>query len=95
MAQRADDIAYWRAIRTDQIAAGHTGDYSRDTITKGDQVKIRFHGWVPVIRVNAKTVSVETPAPFGGRMIRGTIPYQEIQGHRPHIDNNDDTTDTP
>ena len=95
MAQRADDLAYWRAVRADQIATGDTGNYSRDTIATGDQVKIRFHGWVPVLRVNAKTVSVETPAPYGGRMIRGTIPYQEIQDHRPHTDNNDDTTDTP
>lgn len=82
MAQRADDLAYWRGIRQDQIAAGQAGDYSRDTITKGDQVKIRHHGWVTVTRANKVTVTIETPAPFGGRMISGTVPYHELQGHR-------------
>lgn len=83
MAQRADDLTYWRGIRAQQIADGQTGDYSPTTITVGDHIKLRFHGWVPVLRVNKVTVSVQTPAPFGGSMIRGTIPYHEIQGHRP------------
>ncbi|MFC9982716.1 hypothetical protein [Gordonia sp. NPDC127522] len=36
-----------------------------------------------MLRTNKKTVSVQTPAPFGGRLIRHTVPYPEIQGHRP------------
>ncbi|WP_262338922.1 DUF3560 domain-containing protein [Gordonia sp. CNJ-863] len=83
MAERAATITYWQGIRTAQIADGAAGDYSADTITAGDLVKIRHHGWTPVLRTNKKTVSVETPAPFGGRMIRHTVPYAEIQGHRP------------
>ena len=82
MAERADQITYWHTIRAAQIAHGEAGDYSPDTITAGDLVKLRHHGWVPVLRVNKKTVSVHTPAPFGGRLIRHTVPYAEIQGHR-------------
>ncbi|WP_078113966.1 DUF3560 domain-containing protein [Gordonia sp. IITR100] len=83
MAERADQITYWQGIRDKQIADGTAGDYSPDTITAGDLVNIRFHGWTPVLRTNTKTVSVETPAPFGGRMIRHTVPYPELRGHRP------------
>lgn len=83
MAERAATITYWQGIRTAQIADGQAGDYRPDTITAGDLVKIRHHGWTPVLRTNKKTVSVQTPAPFGGRLIRHTVPYPEIQGHRP------------
>lgn len=83
MAERAANITYWQGIRTAQIAAGTAGDYSPDTINTGDLVKIRHHGWTPVLRTNAKTVSIETPAPYGGRLIRHTVPYPELQGHRP------------
>ncbi|MCG7635318.1 DUF3560 domain-containing protein [Gordonia McavH-238-E] len=83
MAERAANITYWQGIRATQIADGQAGDYSPDTITAGDLVKIRHHGWTPVLRTNTKTVSVQTPAPFGGRMIRHTVPYPELQGHRP------------
>lgn len=86
MAERAANITYWQGIRTAQIADGTAGDYSPDTITAGDLVKIRHHGWTPVLRTNKKTVSVQTPAPFGGRLIRHTVPYPEIQGHRPAAD---------
>ena len=86
MAERAATITYWQGIRTAQIADGTAGDYSPDTITAGDLVKIRHHGWTPVLRTNKKTVSVQTPAPFGGRLIRHTVPYPEIQGHRPAAD---------
>ncbi|WP_055475979.1 DUF3560 domain-containing protein [Gordonia sp. HS-NH1] len=90
MAERAANITYWQGIRDAQIADGTAGDYSPDTITAGDLVKVRHQGWTPVLRTNKKTVSVETPAPFGGRMIRHTVPYPEIQGHRPQSE----TTDT-
>ncbi|MFW0797623.1 DUF3560 domain-containing protein [Gordonia sp. CPCC 205515] len=83
IAQRADEIAHWRQVRAEQIATGQAGDYGPDTIAKGDQVRTRFDDWCTVLRVNKKTVSVETRAPFGGRTIRGTLPYQNITGHRP------------
>ena len=93
MAERAANITYWQGIRTAQIADGKTGDYSPDTITAGDLVKIGHHGWTPVLRTNKKTVSVQTPAPFGGRMIRHTVPYPEIQGHRPQSETADTAED--
>ncbi|TYQ09078.1 UNVERIFIED_ORG: uncharacterized protein DUF3560 [Gordonia westfalica J30] len=92
MAERADQITYWHTIRAAQIADGQASDYSPDTITAGDLVKLRHHGWVPVLRVNKKTVSVHTPAPFGGRLIRHTVPYAEIQGHRTPSDTPETTT---
>ncbi|MBA5846338.1 DUF3560 domain-containing protein [Gordonia amicalis] len=93
MAERAATITHWKGVRAAQIADGKTGDYSPDTITAGDLVKIRHHGWTPVLRTNKKTVSVQTPAPFGGRLIRHTVPYPEIQGHRPHSETADTTED--
>ena len=46
-----------------------------------------------MLRTNKKTVSVETPAPFGGRLIRHTVPYPEIQGHRRQSEATDTTED--
>lgn len=83
MAQRADQIEHWKSVRAEQIAAGIAGNYSPDTISKGDHIRTRWDDWCTVLRVNKKTVSVEQPAPYGGRMIRNTIPYQEIKGHKP------------
>ena len=72
-----DQLAYWEQVRADQIATGTATGYSRDTIAKGDAVKIRGH-WAKVARVNAKTVSVETPYSWTDR-----APYAEIQDHQP------------
>lgn len=83
IAQRAAEIGHWTQVRADQIASGEAGNYSPATIAKGDQVRSRHGDWCTVLRVNKKTVSVETPAPYGGRMIRGTLPYQHLTGHRP------------
>jgi hypothetical protein len=75
MAEKRDQIAYWVAVRAEQIAAGKTGDFSRDSVKKGDGVKIRGR-WVKVVRANAKTVSVTT-----GYTWTDTVPYAEIQQH--------------
>jgi hypothetical protein len=83
IAQRADEIAHWTQVRAAQIASGQAGNYSPETIATGDRVRSRHGDWCTVLRVNKKTVSVETPAPYGGRMIRGTLPYQHLTGHRP------------
>lgn len=71
-----DQITYWEQVRADQIATGKATGYSRDTIAKGDAVKIRGH-WAKVARVNQKTVSVET-----GYSWTQTAPYAAIQDHR-------------
>ena len=79
MAARAEDIAYWVEIRRQQIAAGQTGDYSRDTIHPGDQVHYRGQ-WFTVRRANPKTVSI--PSIVGGSWT-DTIGYHKLTGHRP------------
>lgn len=83
-AEVVDQLAYWEKIRAQQIASGAAGDYSPSTISKGD--KIQYMGrWNEVVRVNPKSVSVlltwNTYA--DGSPMRGTVPYGDIQGHRP------------
>ncbi|AGZ54678.1 MULTISPECIES: DUF3560 domain-containing protein [Mycobacterium] len=79
MAQRGDQIAYWKAVYADLQASGAANPHSRDSITKGDLIKYRGH-WYPVVRVNSKTVSVRRHelASWTDR-----IGYHEISGHRP------------
>lgn len=71
-----DHAAYWTQVRADQIAAGTATGHSRETIKKGDHVKIRGH-WREVVRANPKTVSVTT-----GYSWTDTADYAEIQDHR-------------
>ena len=82
MAQRADDIAHWKAVRAQQIADGQTLGLTKADVSKGDAVKVRGD-WYRVVRVNAKTVTVAS------RYIEGyddTVPYQEISEHRKAAD---------
>lgn len=79
MAQRGDEITYWTAIYADLQASGVASTHSRDTISPGDFVLRRGH-WYPVVRVNAKSVSVRM---HEGASWTNTIGYHEISGHRP------------
>ncbi|WP_413617328.1 hypothetical protein QBL07_024495 (plasmid) [Gordonia rubripertincta] len=47
--------------RAAQIADGQAGDYSPDTITAGDLVKIRHYGWTPVLRINKRPSASKHP----------------------------------
>jgi hypothetical protein len=76
LAEKRDQIAYWEAVRAEQIATGRATGHSRDTVKKGDRVKIRGH-WRDVVRANPKTVSVTT-----GYSWTDTAPYAEIQQHQ-------------
>lgn len=89
MAQRVDQIAYWKEIYADLQASGVASPHSRDSITKGDLIKYRGR-WYPVIRVNAKTVSVRLHerASWTDR-----IGYHEIADHRPAAAADDTVTD--
>jgi hypothetical protein len=78
MAQCGDEIAYWKSIYADLPVSGVASKHSRDTISVGDLVQRRGH-WYPVVRVNAKTVSVRMHA---GASWTNTIGYHEISGHR-------------
>lgn len=75
-------VAYWRGVRAEQIADGKAGDYSPETIRKGDLVKFRFDDAAIVTRVSPKSVSVVYwPRWDQGRMNGGTIPYGDLTGH--------------
>ena len=86
MAQRGDQIAYWKGIYAELQASGAASTHSRDTISKGDFIKTRGT-WYPVVRANLKTVSVQM---HEGASWTNTIGYHEITGHRPADAANDD-----
>ena len=73
IAEKRDQLAYWEGVRAAQIASGKATGHSKDTIKKGDRVKIRGH-WCEVVRTNAKTVTVTT-----GYSWTDTAPYAEVQ----------------
>lgn len=76
LAELKDQLEYWNAVRAEQIATGKTNNYSKETIKKGDAVKVRRR-WYVVARANTKTVSLKTEHSW-----TDTIPYAEIQGHK-------------
>jgi hypothetical protein len=71
--EKRDRLAYWEGVRAAQIETGKATGYSRETVQKGDRVKVRGT-WYPVVRVNAKSVSVQTPYSW-----TDTVPYAEVQ----------------
>ncbi|WIB72625.1 DUF3560 domain-containing protein [Curtobacterium sp. MCBD17_026] len=71
--EKRDQVAYWEGVRAAQIESGTATGYSRETVKKGDRVKVRGH-WYAVVRVNAKTVSVQTEYSW-----TDTVPYAEVQ----------------
>jgi hypothetical protein len=77
MAQRRDEISYWKAIYADLQVSGVASTHSRETISAGDFVQRRGH-WYPVVRVNPKSVSVRM---HEGATWTNTIGYHEISGH--------------
>jgi hypothetical protein len=50
---------------------------SPDTIAVGDIITTRYEGWRRVVRVNRKSVTVET-----GYSWTDTVPYPKVTGHR-------------
>ena len=78
IAQRADEITYWKGIYAAQQAAGLANTYGPDSITKGDLIKKRG-AWYQVVRVNPKSVSVQVQA---GATWTHKIAYHEISDHR-------------
>jgi hypothetical protein len=78
MAQRADQITYWKDIYATLQAQGVATSYSRETIAKGDRIKRRGE-WYEVERVNAKSVSIHLP----NWSWTHTVGYHEIEDHQP------------
>lgn len=75
-AETTDKLSYWKDVRAGQIATGQATNYGKDTVSKGDYVKVRGQ-WRKVARANAKTVSVET-----GYSWTDKVPYHEVQDHQ-------------
>lgn len=67
-----DQLAYWQQIRDEQKAHG-IRSYGPDDICKGDYV-LHYSTWYEVVRVNKKTVTVQTDYSW-----TETIPYINIQ----------------
>ncbi|MDR7184597.1 hypothetical protein J2X85_001620 [Microbacterium trichothecenolyticum] len=77
LAELRDRLTYWEGVRAEQIATGKATNYGPDTINAGDSIKTRGH-WRKVVRVNPKTVSVETGYSWHDR-----VDYAAIQAHQP------------
>lgn len=76
LAETSDALSYWEGVRAEQIASGQVVEYSKDSISAGDFVKVGGSGWWKVVRANVKTVSVQSH----GSSIRA--PYGNVTGHR-------------
>lgn len=76
VAELRDQLAYWQGVRAEQVAAGTARDYGPDAIAKGDSVLV-LGQWRRVVRVNPKSVSVETGFSHSARAA-----YADIQDHR-------------
>ncbi|WP_416565093.1 DUF3560 domain-containing protein [Nocardia testacea] len=79
MEQCVVDIGYWKGVRADQIANGEATGYTKADIAKGDYIRYRYGSWHKVVRVNGKSVTVESLYIEG---CTGTVPYHEIRDHK-------------
>lgn len=75
MQHLADELCYWQEVREQQVKDGKATNYGPGDIAKGDAVRISGQ-WRRVVRVNAKTVSVETGYSWTDR-----APYAAITEH--------------
>lgn len=71
----AEQLAYWREVRAEQVASGVAADLSRGDISVGDFVQAGNRFWWRVRRVNPKTVTLE----YDGCSIKA--PYEVLIGH--------------
>jgi hypothetical protein len=70
-------LAHWRGVRQQQIAGGAARrDYGPDDVAGGDYVRVRGR-WRRVVRVNRKSLSVETGYSWTDR-----VPYREVTAVR-------------
>lgn len=77
-AEALDQLAHDRA----KLAALDVVTYSRDNVKPGDFVKVRG-AWYPVVRANAKTVSVPNACMPADVVHTDTTPWREVQDHQP------------
>jgi len=76
-----EKIEYWEQIHAQHLEAGLAGQYSKETVSKGDWVRIKRDRWSQVVRANPKTVTVDVSAIFG---CEHSLKYSwaEVTGHR-------------
>lgn len=72
-----DQITYWQA-ELDNAAAGGAQLWDATTVFVGDRIRFQSTRWAVVARVNAKTVSLESPS--------GRLPYGQIREVRTAAD---------
>jgi hypothetical protein len=68
-----------------KLAAAGGVPYSRDNVKPGDFVRVRGQ-WFPVVRANAKTVTVPSPLVPATSRATDTTPWREINDHIAHDD---------
>lgn len=78
IARVSDELSYWEGVRAQHIADGKVTEFSRDVVTKGDQVHY-IGRWNEVVRVNAKSVAIRS---IVGGSWTDRIPYEEIRALR-------------
>lgn len=71
-----EQIRYWKSVLDQARASGKWTPVDRKEIRPGDLIKYRGR-WLTVVRVNQRTVSVET-----GYSWTNKVPLLEIVGHR-------------
>jgi hypothetical protein len=75
IAERQEQIDYWKAIHATQVAEGIATDFTSASIVKGDSIRYRGR-WYEVSRVNPKSVTVIMASGTG------SVRYHEIAEHR-------------
>lgn len=68
-----------------KLAAAGGVPYSRDNVKPGDFVRVRGQ-WFPVVRANAKTVTVPSPLVSATSRATDTTPWREVTDHTAHDD---------
>ncbi|MGO1053251.1 DUF3560 domain-containing protein [Crossiella sp. CA198] len=82
IAHLENQLAYWRALRQQQLTDGTATDCGPDTIKNGDLVQDKV-GWAEVVRVNRKSVTINFMQLPDGEWITSTVRYDQIREHRP------------
>ncbi len=75
IAERKEQIDYWKAIHATQVAEGIATDFTSACIAKGDSIRYRGR-WYQVSGVNPKSVTVKMASGTG------SVRYHDVAEHR-------------
>lgn len=76
-----EQLSYWRAHLDELRASGEYRVWTREDFAKGDWVLLQRYGWAPVLKVNAKSLSV--PNPVHSALAPWKVTYDEVKDRRP------------